>query len=72
MGRLIDKKCLECSNIKFRGDKCCLCRKTKNLEAHHILPQYNGGENKKYNIITLCTSCHKVITNYHRTIGYIK
>ncbi len=57
--------------IKFKGDKCCLCRSTEKLEAHHIKRQVDGGVDSKNNIITLCYSCHIVAGNYDNAIAQI-
>lgn len=39
---------------------CQICLRPKtNLEAHHITPLSEGGENTLDNLITLCEDCHK-------------
>lgn len=57
--------------IKFLGNKCVLCKSKQELEAHHVVPQCRNGKDEQSNIITLCKPCHRVITSYHKTIGYI-
>jgi len=52
------------SYIKYSDTKCALCRREDSLEAHHIIPQAEGGKDLKNNIMTLCSDCHKVITRY--------
>jgi len=58
--------------LKFLGDKCIVCGKAEQLEAHHIKPQVLGGEDSDVNIVTLCKECHKVITIYNRRLGLEK
>jgi len=31
------------------------------LEAHHIVPKSSGGSDKKSNLKTLCSQCHKAV-----------
>lgn len=57
--------------LRFKGDKCCLCNSIEMLEVHHVVPQCKGELDCKINLITLCYNCHKTITKYHKTIGYI-
>lgn len=50
-------------------DECQLCRRTRelveacndSLEAHHLKPIRDGGEDEPYNILIVCTPCHKQI-----------
>ncbi|MHC3437043.1 HNH endonuclease [Natrialbaceae archaeon A-gly3] len=45
--------------IHERDDyRCVNCGSTHRLEAHHIVPISEGGENDPANITTLCHSCH--------------
>lgn len=37
---------------------CGCCGSKSNLELHHIIPIYLGGEDKYYNLIYLCNDCH--------------
>jgi 5-methylcytosine-specific restriction endonuclease McrA len=55
--------------LKFLGNKCLVCGKEGNLQAHHIHSQAQGGIDTQANIVTLCVECHKVITIYTRRIG---
>lgn len=57
--------------IKFIKDHCLICGFKQQLEAHHIIPQYLNGKDTQENIVTLCKHCHKIITSYHKRIGYI-
>lgn len=42
-----------------RGE-CQICRRPKtNLEAHHIIPLSEGGEDTLDNLITVCEDCHR-------------
>lgn len=42
-----------------RDPKCKLCSVEENLEVHHIVPVLRGGTNESWNLMTLCTSCHR-------------
>ena len=42
------------------GYRCALCDSTKGLQVHHIVPRSHGGNDKAYNLITLCWKCHAV------------
>jgi hypothetical protein len=55
--------------LKFLGDKCFVCGSTDKLELHHIHSQVSGGLDTDINSVTLCNSCHKVITIYNRRLG---
>lgn len=55
--------------LKFLGDKCIVCGSVEGLEAHHIQAQVLGGLDKEMNILTLCHTCHRVITIYTRRLG---
>lgn len=46
-------------NFIFNRDKKCLrCGTDKNLSIDHIIPIFLGGENKLFNLQTLCKSCN--------------
>ena len=55
--------------LKFKGDRCALCKAVDNLEVHHIEPQARQGRDIPGNVLTLCKSCHKTITAYTRALG---
>ena len=44
------------------GWRCRRCpaslRGNNSRQCHHIIPLSNGGSNKKWNLISLCGSCH--------------
>ena len=50
-------------------DECQLCRRSRelveacndSLEAHHLRPISEGGADEPYNILIVCTPCHKQI-----------
>lgn len=46
----------------FRRDmyKCLCCGSDKNLSVDHINPVRHNGENKLYNLQTLCTMCNSI------------
>jgi 5-methylcytosine-specific restriction endonuclease McrA len=37
------------------------CNHTRFMEIHHIIPRSQGGANDPENLVTLCTSCHKLL-----------
>lgn len=39
--------------------QCCLC-KALGIEAHHIVPQSEGGKDTESNAAPLCPSCHEI------------
>ena len=45
---------------KFRG-LCDVCRKNKAFFKHHLIMLKNGGPNKKWNLIPICSSCHELV-----------
>lgn len=60
------------NTIKKQGisKQCCFCGRKKEelgirqtLEADHMIPLSEGGEDNVRNIMTLCTACHK-LKNY--------
>jgi len=60
---------------EHRGDQCyfCECSGEDNDHAHHvhhIIPVLAGGLSEKWNLITLCSSCHKTVESY--TANYIQ
>jgi len=56
------RKTFERDNFTCR--KCKLIDKeAKCLEAHHIVPLYNGGKDELDNLITLCNDCHHFAPN---------
>lgn len=66
------KQRLDHSYIKYSTDRCNLCSLVVGLEAHHIIPQAQGGKDVKNNIMTLCMSCHKMITRYQNACRSIQ
>lgn len=53
--------------VKLRdGWRCTECGSSTNLEAHHITPLAEGGDDHPANLTTLCRGCHKGI---HSTPG---
>lgn len=57
--------------IKWRGDKCAICGATNDIESHHMHAQCKNGLDEEQNIMSLCHSCHMIITKYQRFIGEI-
>lgn len=58
--------------ILKRDKTCVICGDSKNLQVHHR--QYSDPiEDKFYNkdyLVTICKTCHDVITNYQRCERY--
>ena len=54
--------------FKSYGYICQKCFKYSkgNIVLHHIRPVKCGGSDEDYNLIPLCTSCHKIV----HTLGY--
>jgi RNA-directed DNA polymerase len=49
---------MEC--IKRDKGVCQICQRPKtNLDAHHIIPLAEGGEDRLDNLITVCKNCHR-------------
>lgn len=45
---------------KFRKDECYNCgEENAQHDLHHIIPIMCGGTNEKWNLMTLCSSCHR-------------
>ena len=70
-----DNKLKECKWHKWRqfiDTECFVCASTKDLETHHIHAREGDKDDVRENIVTLCKSCHKVITLFERKLGYSK
>lgn len=52
-------------NLVFKRDRgiCQCCGSTNGSEVHHIEPVYLGGLDTEDNLITLCSSCHRLAPN---------
>ena len=37
---------------------CCKCGSRENIEAHHIIPVWEGGSSEKENLQAICHNCH--------------
>lgn len=42
-------------------DLCHRCGLHENLAVHHIIPLSQGGETRMDNLVTLCSSCHRIV-----------
>jgi 5-methylcytosine-specific restriction endonuclease McrA len=56
--------------LRYKDDKCAICQASNLIEVHHIIPQCKGGLDARFNLVTLCHSCHKIISTYYRIIGW--
>ena len=45
-------------NVDVLVSACTVCGSKKDLESHHIIPQKDGINNRKSNLVALCSSCH--------------
>ena len=52
--------------LEYDGYKCKNCGSTKNLQVHHKEYTFEGKEDAKLNLITLCNDCHYKITMVNR------
>ena len=49
--------------LKAKG-LCPVCRNSKAVSTHHIMPIAQGGEDTRKNIVQLCLSCHDIVETY--------
>lgn len=52
--------------LNFDNNRCRNCGSTKNLQVHHKIYDFNGREDIKKNLVTLCYDCHYKITMLNR------
>lgn len=43
------------------GEECFYCNSHENIEYHHVIPLFVGGDNRLNNILPICNACHKKI-----------
>lgn len=48
--------------IKRYGNSCELCSYSLTIDAHHIIPRYQGGPHEIENLMILCPNCHALVT----------
>lgn len=61
-------------------EECQLCRRGKafiedcgeKLESHHLQAIKDGGEDEPYNILVVCTPCHRVIHHNQTYYGHMR
>ena len=44
-----------------KGEQCCNCGDTTDLQFHHVIPIALGGQDVITNIVPLCGKCHRLI-----------
>lgn len=49
---------------KRDGFMCALCGSGTGLQIHHAIPRGQGGSNLRYNLITLCATCHAQVHGF--------
>ena len=52
--------------LNYDGNKCKNCGSTENLQVHHKCYDFEGREDVKNDLITLCYDCHYKITLLNR------
>lgn len=52
-----------------KGQVCHRCGKADNICVHHIIPVSSGGSRSQYNLVPLCSSCHKIVENEGKKIN---
>ena len=62
---------------KFSRGWCEACRRSKDqlpkpetLEAHHVIPVRDHGDDTRENIWIVCTPCHRLIEHYRTYLGH--
>lgn len=50
--------------IALHGDRCINCGSPDEIEWHHVVPLEIGGNDVDTNLVPLCYSCHKAVTNH--------
>ena len=46
---------------QVKGEQCCNCGDTADLQFHHVVPISLGGQDVITNIVPLCGKCHRLI-----------
>jgi 5-methylcytosine-specific restriction endonuclease McrA len=57
---------------KFQATECFVCGSNESLECHHIEARHVSMKDTIENVITLCHSCHKVVTVLETKLGINK
>jgi len=52
--------------INHDGGRCKNCGSTVNLQVHHKEYDSYGDENIKEHLVTLCSDCHRKVTEINR------
>lgn len=56
---------------KEKDSECYMCGEdgeNKRIELHHIIPIMSGGTNDEYNLMPLCSECHRGVEPYTNSI----
>lgn len=53
-----------------KGNICCNCGGSENIEYHHVVPIALGGNDVESNIVPLCHRCHKTAHNGRHITHY--
>ena len=48
--------------------QCAFCGSKENLEEHHMIPFFMGGDNSEENLVFLCKECHKRVSAYQKRL----
>jgi 5-methylcytosine-specific restriction endonuclease McrA len=49
------------------GWRCQFCGSLAGVEVHHLEPRGRLGDDSEYNLITLCSACHRKVHRRHQT-----
>lgn len=60
-GRVTAEQWRVLNRLVFDRDdwRCVLCGKIKPLQAHHVLPRSQGGQDRLDNLVSLDDACHR-------------
>ena len=64
----MDDKSLRELVINYIGRSCNYCGIVDNLELHHSIPLYAGGQNTMGNLEVVCNTCHDKLHSQLRRI----
>lgn len=56
----------KCSSPHIKA--CAFCGSQDRLEEHHMMPLCMGGDNSDENLIYLCHTCHRQVSDYQRRV----
>lgn len=51
-------------SVSHECEKCGETPSARKLDVHHIIPVATGGTNESWNLMALCSSCHKTVEHF--------